>query len=234
MKVIAEERRLVVDLGRSHRCLSGAVLGGGLGMARTWVNLQVPHDYARTDPDLHLAEVARDLQGPIVGMMTAVDLRRAQQASCGGARAIATVGARHALAAAGRRPRLVPAVGTINLLVVTEAPLTDAGLVGALQTCVEAKSQALADAGVRARNAHGAATGTATDAICVASPPGAPTAFAGPATRVGAELASAVHQAVLTGALVELNKGLPTPADRTSTSQAPISTRAADQHPSRR
>lgn len=36
------------------------------------------------------------------------------------------------------------------------------------------------------------------DASCVASPPSAPVPFADPATRVGGDLAAAVHHAVLT------------------------------------
>ncbi|MGH9269593.1 MAG: adenosylcobinamide amidohydrolase, partial [Acidimicrobiales bacterium] len=120
--------------------------------------------------------------------------------ACGGVRAFATVGVAHALAAAGRLPRSVPKVGTINLLVLADLPLTDAGLVGALQTAVEAKAQALSDARILAANAEGFATGTATDSVCVACPPGESVAFAGPATAVGASIARAVHEAVLAGA----------------------------------
>jgi adenosylcobinamide amidohydrolase len=94
-------------------------------------------------------------------------------------------------------------VGTINLLVVVDAPLADAGLAGALQTAVEAKVQALADARVPAANASGYATGTATDSICVACPGGDGAAFAGPATAVGGAIARAVHAAVLAGAVAE-------------------------------
>jgi adenosylcobinamide hydrolase len=85
--------------------------------------------------------------------------------------------------------------------VVVGEPLSDAGLTGAVQTAVEAKAQALAAARVPAANADSFATGTATDAICVACPPGARAAFAGPATRVGGDLAHAVYEAVLAGAL---------------------------------
>jgi adenosylcobinamide amidohydrolase len=200
VRVSVRDAVLVADLGSVHRCLSSAVLGGGLGSIRTWLNAQVPHDYARIDPGADLAARAAGLAGPVVGMLTAADVARHTAGARGGARALATVGAEWALAAAGRRPRAVPPVGTINLLVVTDAPLTDAGLVNALQTAVEAKAQALAEAGVRARNAPGPATGTATDAIAVACPPGARVAFAGPATRVGADIAAAVHRAVLLGA----------------------------------
>jgi adenosylcobinamide amidohydrolase len=165
--------------------------------------MQVPADYARTDPEAHLLERTAGLVEPVVGMLTAADVSHYSAAEQDGAVAVATVGARHGLAAAGRRPRAVRAVGTINVLAVVEAPLTPAGLAGALQTAVEAKAQALADARVPAGNAAGWATGTATDSICVACRPGALEPFAGPATRTGAALARAVHAAVLAGALAE-------------------------------
>lgn len=196
---------LVVDLGGPRRCLSSAVLNGGAVVARHWLNLQVEHGYARTDPAAHLGEVARDLgldAGAVVGMLTAADVGAAQRREHGPARAVATVGIGQPLAAAGRRPRAVARVGTINLLVLVEEPLAVAALVGAVQTATEAKAQALADARVRARNHDGPATGTATDAICVACPAGgAALPFAGPATAVGAAIARAVHGAVLAGAL---------------------------------
>jgi adenosylcobinamide hydrolase len=189
---------LRVDLGREHRCLASTVLGGGLGAVRTWVNLQVPSDYARTDAGAHLAELTAGFPGPVVGMLTAAPVERFQDVTVGTARAFATVGLGDPIAAAGRWVA-GPRHGTINLLVVTDAALTDAGLVGALQTAVEAKVQALADAGIEASNHAGLATGTASDAAAVACVPGAFVDFAGPATRAGSELARAVHRAVYAG-----------------------------------
>jgi adenosylcobinamide amidohydrolase len=60
----------------------------------------------------------------------------------------------------------------------------------------EAKTQAVLDAGF-------AATGTATDAVCVAAPAAAEAAaenFAGPRSVWGARIARAVYAAVLEGA----------------------------------
>ncbi len=203
---LADGPALVADLGAPHRALSSAVLGGGLGPVRTWLNLQVPPDYGRTDPDEHLREVAADLalEGPVAGMLTAADVARHVARERPLARAIATVGIGQPLAAAGRRPRTAPTAGTINLLVVSRVALTDAALAGALLTATEAKAQALADAGVRARNHDGPATGTATDSVLVACPAhGVAEPFAGPATRAGADIAAAVHRAVLDGALAD-------------------------------
>lgn len=205
MRLEWPDHALLATLPAAHRCLSSAVLGGGLTTARHWLNLQVPHDYARTDPEVHLSEVARANgldPGAVIGMLTAADVRAGVRRDRGPASAVATVGIGQPLAAAGRRPRPLPRVGTINVLVVVRQPLSDPALVAAVQTATEAKAQALADAGVRALNHHGPATGTATDAICVATPPGGEVAFAGPATAIGAAIAHAVHGAVLSGARI--------------------------------
>jgi adenosylcobinamide amidohydrolase len=205
MRLIEAPGTIAVAFGRERRVLSSAVLGGGLTAARAWLNATVPIDYARTDPAADLAEraAALALPGPVVGMLTAVDVARREQARRGAARVIATVGVGHALAAAGTRPRALPSIGTINLLVVVDEPLDDAALAGAAQTATEAKAQALAAAGVPAANFDGPATGTATDAFCIAALPGGGLAFAGPATRVGADVAHAVFAAVHAGALAD-------------------------------
>lgn len=201
---------LVVELGAPRRTLSSALLGGGLRDGATaWLNLGVEHGYARMDPVAHLEEtvaahgLARDAT---IGMMTAADVDLAVDHAHGCARAVATVGIGHALAAAGRRPRRVPAVGTINLLVVVDEPLDDAALVAAAQTATEAKAQALADARVPSLNHDGFATGTATDSLCIAALPGGGVPFAGPATSVGAAIARCVHAAVLEGARADLRR----------------------------
>src|SRR4051795_11355571 len=230
MRLEWPDHALLASLPVAHRCLSSAVLGGGLTSAGHWLNLQVPHDYARIDPEAHLIEAARaNALDPtaVIGMLTAADVRAGVRRDRGPASAVATVGIGQPLAAAGRRPRPpprggaiqifvvvghptsaggrprpLPRVGSVNVFFVVRQPLSDAALVAAVQTATEAKAQALADAGVRALNHHGPATGTATDAICVATPPGAGVAFAGPATAIGAAIAHAVHGAVLSGARI--------------------------------
>ena len=84
--------------------------------------------------------------------------------------------------------------GTINIIVSVPVPLCDAAYVNAVMTATEAKAQAVLEAGFRA-------TGTASDAICVAAPvAGEPADFAGPRSLWGARIARAVHSAVHTGA----------------------------------
>ncbi len=200
MKPVLRNGGLVVDLERVYRCISSAVLGGGLGSIRTWLNLQVASGYDCADPEADLRAAARGLEGPVVGMLTAAPVARFTAAGGSSAWAIATVGLRHPIVAAAHDTGGAPGAGTINLLVILETPLTEAGLVNAVQTAVEAKAQALAAAQVVALNADGFATGTATDSLCVACPSGGEVPYAGPATPHGRNLAQAVYQAVLNGA----------------------------------
>ncbi|MFI8292271.1 adenosylcobinamide amidohydrolase [Streptomyces sp. NPDC085614] len=183
--------------GSGWRMISSAVLGGGIG-ARSWVlNAQVSHGYRRTDPDRHLADLAREagVGGEGVGLMTAADVSRHAVATDGGVEAVATAGVSvRGWAAAPEETRAGTAgPGTINIVVALPAALTDAALVNAVATATEAKVQALLDAGYDC-------SGTPTDAVCVAARaprPGEEThGFAGPRSLWGARLARAVHGAV--------------------------------------
>jgi adenosylcobinamide amidohydrolase len=177
--------------------ISSAPVGGGIGSCNWVVNAQVPPEYERTDLEDHVAAIARSLgcHGPGVGLLTAAPVERFTTRRDGDVDAHATVGLRHPTwaadaegAATGQR------VGTINVLVGVPARLTPAALVNAVITATEAKSQALVERGVPA-------TGTASDAICVACPwTGAAEPFAGPRAPVGARIARAVHAAVRAGA----------------------------------
>lgn len=189
---------LVWAPGPGVRMVSSAVLGGGIG-ERAWVlNAQVPPGYARLDPVDHLRDLAAGagLEGAGVGLMTAASVADRCHAVDGGVRAVVTagIGVRGWAAApeAGGVP--VPRPGTINIIVSLPVPLTDAALVNAVATATEAKVQALVELGADA-------SGTPTDAVCVAAP--VATAgngtdaepFAGPRSLWGGRLARAVHTA---------------------------------------
>ncbi|WP_435798094.1 adenosylcobinamide amidohydrolase [Streptomyces antibioticus] len=202
----ADLSALVWRAGPGWRMVSSAVLGGGLG-ERLWVlNAQVHHGYRRVDPAEHLKELAAaaGLAGDGVGLMTAADVEAHTRADDGGVEAVVTAGIEvrgWAAAPAVPAPAAVPptgprafAPGTINVVAAVPVPLSDAALVNAVATAVEAKVQALVEAGLDC-------SGTPTDAICVASrvprPGEEPHSFAGPRSLWGARLARAVHGAVL-------------------------------------
>ncbi|GGL93568.1 adenosylcobinamide amidohydrolase [Streptomyces fumigatiscleroticus] len=182
--------------GESLRMISTAVLGGGLG-ERDWVlNAQVRPGYAHRDPAAHLTAIAAGLglRGHGVGLMTAARVADRCRAVDEGVCALVTAG----LGVRGWAARPQPGspgpapAGTVNTVVSVPVPLCDAALVNAVGTATEAKVQALRDAGIDA-------SGTPTDAICVAAPrpvPGrASEAFAGPRSVWGARIARAVHRA---------------------------------------
>ncbi|MBO2457761.1 adenosylcobinamide amidohydrolase [Actinomadura sp. LCR2-06] len=195
------------------------MLGGGIGPVNWVLNAQVRGRYARTDPVVHLEELAASLglDGPGVGMLTAASVARTMRREDGGVAVSATVGLRVPTWAAAPEgaadPELAPLhmdvppparepapettrrPGTINIVVAVPVALSDAALVNAVVTATEAKTQALLEAGYPC-------TGTASDAICVAAhTSGAQEPFAGPRSTWGARIARAVHAAVRAGAL---------------------------------
>jgi adenosylcobinamide amidohydrolase len=188
--------------GPGYRMIASGVVGGGLG-ERAWVlNAQVPGGYDRMDPGAHIAELAAGLglAGEGVGLLTAASVTDVAEREDDGVRVAATVGLRvptWAAAPSGSADREFGPIrrpGTINIIVSVPVPLADAAYVNAVITATEAKTQALLEAGVRA-------TGTASDAVCIAAPAaGAPEDFAGPRSVWGARIARAVHAAVLAGA----------------------------------
>jgi adenosylcobinamide amidohydrolase len=178
--------------------VSSAPLGGGIGQRNWVINAQVPGDYTRRDLETHLGELAsaQGLSGPGVGMLTAVDLRTLCSDQDGGVRADVSVGIdRPIWAAAPDDPaassRTDP--GTINIVGIVPERLSRAAMVNAVISATEAKAQALWDAGV-------AATGTASDAVCIVCPDeGLAQPLGGPRSEWGARLARAVYRAVTAG-----------------------------------
>lgn len=185
--------------------ISSAALGGGIG-TRWWVvNATVPMSYARTDPDVHLAELATGLRltGPGTGLLTGVDVGSVGTAEDEGVTVSATVGLGDPIWAAcpepgarpatDTRPAADPRVGTINVVAWIPARLGEGALVNAVATVAEAKVQALIDL-------HIPGTGTCTDATVVACRPDGPVGwYGGPRSTWGARLARAVYHAVRDG-----------------------------------
>jgi adenosylcobinamide amidohydrolase len=182
--------------------LSSAVVGGGLQQARHIVNMHVPRDYDSRAParDLVLFARALGVGEPMIGLMTAVDLSRAQllveRAGNTWVVGIVTVGLGNPIAAGRSAPaELRP--GTINAILIADTRLAPAAQVNAVITAAEAKALALAEAGVRAPDG-GLASGTSTDAVVIASTERGDLAeYAGPIAPLGAAIARLVRQAIL-------------------------------------
>lgn len=186
------------QFARPVRCLSSAILGGGLTNPRTILNLHVPKGYSGMAPaaDLQRAADEAGCPGPVVGLMTAVQMEHAVYASAAGIHVLATAGVANA-EAAGLTPPWEGGVGTINIIAFVMGNATDAALAGAAITLTEAKARALADAGVRCSVTGAIATGTTSDAFAVAAGGDGPELpFLGPATREGYLIGWLTYKAV--------------------------------------
>jgi adenosylcobinamide hydrolase len=194
------EQAHIIEHPRPHRMLSSAPVGGGWTRTRTVLIHYVSRDYDCTDPVADLRIVARDLgiEEPFVGFLTAVHPSRLFRATeRQGSLAVsvwATVGLRNATAAGLSRPVCLPRTNTINLFIVVHRPLLPGAMVNAVITATEAKVAALARRGVRTPEGW-IATGTSTDAVAIACPPGRRgIPYAGPVTPVGWLIARAVDR----------------------------------------
>lgn len=185
---------LVLDLGSIHRVLSSAPRGGGFVRARSILNHQVQANptmkmnaassLAATkkwgNPSRYLGELGRrlGLRGPTVGLMTAVPMKQLVKVrethGTMWVECFCTVGVTNAVRAG--EPAIHPGTargyhspGTINIIVVTNATLSGPAMVGAIQVATESKTAILTDNRVRSASGRGAATGTGTDAVVIAS-----------------------------------------------------------------
>ena len=100
----------------------------------------------------------------------------------------------------GDPPSDVDGPGTINLLAWLSVPLAEGALVEALSIATEARTAAVLESGLPSARSGRPATGTGTDCVVVACPPGkAPLDYAGKHTLAGSLLGSAVYEAVRRG-----------------------------------
>ncbi len=164
-----------------------------------------------------MSELKRDGLSDTVAMMTSCEIIRHDAARVAveavSVECVATVGLSNA-ERIGRRRSGIDQIGTINVLVKTSVPLTEAAMVEAISIVAEARTVAVLegehDCGT------GIATGTGTDCIAVAAPRGSGTyAYAGLHTPLGEALGQAVRVVVGVGVETWLKE-----TDRQDTSTA--------------
>lgn len=219
---------LIVDLGGTRSVLSSAVTGGGFVRARYVLSHQVPANPLRAprpsrgweDPRRALRRVAAALgvRAPFVGLMTAVPLRRlvtCREESDGvWVEGFLTVGVTNAVKAGEPcRPRAArPAAGppgTINIILVTNARLSHAAMVTAVQVAAESKAAVLLEHGVRSSLSRATATGTGTDATIIVCGAGPRRRYSGTHTPIGAMIGRIVGRAVAQGLAQEATRPAP-------------------------
>ena len=210
MSVTLDRPWLRFDLGEAHRVLSWSLTRPGFVKADTILWREVRNADLPEDFDVHrwLSEelVARGDEAAVT-MLTSRDLDAFETAEVTvdgvTAQCVATVGLSNAERIGTRLDRSGKDWGTINIAVRVDAPLADAALVELVSIIAQARTTAVMEMG----NAlpTGLATGTGTDCIAVAAPPGdAP--FAGMHTAVGEAVGRAAYTAVHAGARIWMDR----------------------------
>lgn len=193
---------LQVQLPRPMRTLGWAPVGAGFRTTDRVLWREVRNADLTLDFDAEAWFAAQiEARAPgAVGLLTSRDIGGWRQgtATVDGlcAHAVATVGLSNAEAVGARLPWHPAAYGTINLLVVVEAGLTEAAQLEALSIAVQARTAAVMAAGLAL--ATGTATGTGTDCVVLACDAG-DLRHAGLHTALGEAVGAAARVAVAAG-----------------------------------
>ena len=210
--VRADQDALIVHFPAPARALSWTLLNGGFCHADHVIN----HHVCGSDrlfcaqPEWWLEQAAArlGLQGKVVAMATAVEMKNSVQASLSGGNAhvtcFATVGCGNALSVGDpasvtmEKPAPSP-LHTINMILEVQPGLTDKAMVEAIQIATEGRVRALYEAGIRSSVSRLAATGTGTDCIAVVSLGREREPYCGKHTQLGELIGRAAYTAVKNG-----------------------------------
>lgn len=196
-----------IEFPRPLKTLSSAVIGGGSGWKRVFVNRHVAGDYDCSMPQQEMEQFlqARHVN-PVetIGMMTAISLedavfleKREEEYTLFVA---VTAGVGNAVDAilAEQHASEVKKIGTINIWVFIDGELSEEAFVQAMITATEAKVKALMDQNVLDPVTQTIATGTPTDSIMIAATQSrASFPYAGTITPLGKSIAKLVYTATM-------------------------------------
>jgi iron complex transport system ATP-binding protein len=202
--VCVDDAAVVITAERGLRCVSSALVGGGLSQARAVVNLRVPRGFHSEDGEGILADFVRrrGIPTPVVGLLTGavteraaiVEEQRGDLTVC----AVVTAGLSNP-SASGRSAVAAWRPSTINTIVIVDADPDPGALVNLVITATEAKALALREAGVKTADGD-IASGTSTDAVVIAATGrGARCRFGGPVSELGWLVGRAVKSATDAG-----------------------------------
>lgn len=189
--------------------LSSAIYGGGLGKIDRIANIYVDRLYNCSHPEQDIKQMFHEWGYSLkstAGLLTAVRLEYAavleETDKDASVFCCTTAGVSNgARAGSARTTYPVYQPGTINIMLVIDARMTQAAMVNAIITAVEAKTAALSDLGIRDAENGLIATGTTTDSIVLgvsqsnAYP--ADHRYCGTATDLGAAIGRTVYGTVL-------------------------------------
>jgi adenosylcobinamide amidohydrolase len=199
---------LHVEFEKPTKMLSSAILNGGFQMANHFLNTKVDANLNGEQtgfekPERTLAGIAETngWSGVCIGMMTAAIMktfRRVRIEEQGvWIDALVTAGVSNARRAGDLADYKFmndecEKIGTINILVVTNANLSDTAMVECVMMIAEAKSACMQDLNIKSRVSGNIATGTGTDSTAIACGNGSEVIYCGKHVLFGELLAKAV------------------------------------------
>jgi adenosylcobinamide amidohydrolase len=213
-----ERDALIVSFASPARTLSWAVLNGGFCHAHHIINQHVDGNdaffCARPGPWLERAASGLELQGKIVGMATAVEMRHMVQVSMtsGGARVtcFTTVGCGNALSVGDPAPVTIeeqaPSLHTINMILTVQPGLSDEAMVEAVQIVTEGRVRALHENSIKSCRSDLPATGTGTDCVAIVSLGDGVERYCGKHTKLGELIGGAAYISVAKGLAFSTDK----------------------------
>jgi iron complex transport system ATP-binding protein len=196
------DEMITLTLPKPVKTMSSGVCGAGLKWTSAIVNRHVPDTYNcddyREDMKEFLLENEMD-PSRTVGMMTAVLLKDISYKKVTegdlSVFVVVTAGVGNAVDISRNSELAELKPGTINTWVLVNGELSDEAYIQAIVTATEAKVKALQDEKVKDDSTNTLATGTSTDSILIgATQRGEPLPFAGPVTKVGRMIGTAVYE----------------------------------------
>ena len=216
--VCQERDVLILSFASPARTLSWAVLNGGFCHARHVINHHVDGKdalfCAQPGPWLERAASGLGLQGKVVGMATAVEIRHMIQVSMigGGARVtcFTTVGCGNALSvgepASVRFEEPAPPLHTINMILTVQPGLSDEAMVEAVQIVTEGRVRALSEQDIKSCRSDLPATGTGHDCVAIISLGDGVERYCGKHTKLGELIGGAAYISVAKGLALATGK----------------------------
>ena len=215
--VCQERDVLILSFASPARTLSWAVLNGGFCHARHVINHVDGKDAlfcAQPGPWLERAASGLGLQGKVVGMATAVEIRHMIQVSMigGGARVtcFTTVGCGNALSvgepASVTIEEPAPPLHTINMILTVQPGLSDEAMVEAVQIVTEGRVRALYENDIKSCRSDLPATGTGTDCVAIISLGDGVERYCGKHTKLGELIGGAAYISVAKGLALATGK----------------------------
>ena len=212
-RVDHNEQHFHIELDEKHRVLSSAVLNGGWCEPRHILNVKVDENFLGEKCDFEKPQITlqayahrQNWRGETVAMMTSASMnsyrfcrRQADEIYIDIHLTAGLSNARRAGDPAEYRHigEMPQENGTINTVILTNAGLTPAAMCEALVIATEAKAACLQDNNSLSKVSQKIATGTGTDAICIASLcSGRQVEFCGKHTLFGELLAQALMAAL--------------------------------------